>query len=75
MLVLIAFFQCANAQISSSNSEFDRELVKLRGEVKEIRLLENDRTHIKFGLKLSLNIVNEGISTRHLTETRSCDWG
>ena len=61
VLLLIAFFQCANAQvITSGNSEFDRELVKLRGEVKEIRQLENDRTHVKFRLKLSLNIVNEG---------------
>ena len=60
VLLLIGFSQCANAQVIRSNSEFDQELVKLRGEVKEIRLLENDRTHIKFGLKLSLNIVNEG---------------
>ena len=46
--------------LTSSNLAADSSLVKLRGEVTGLHLLEEDRSMIRWELKLKLKLVNEG---------------
>jgi hypothetical protein len=60
VVLMLSFQPTSDRMFLSSQVTEEASIVKLRGEVAELRLLEENKNTIRWELKLKLHLVNEG---------------